>query len=66
MKDKRKVQLLHQLGNDVVDSYGDFVADVMSTPVLLADAVKALEVILVAMGAREEPGVIKAGAPSEA
>ncbi len=57
MDDKHKVQLLQQVGNDVVDSYGDFVTDVMTTPILLKDAIQALEIVLVGLSAREEPDV---------
>ena len=60
MEDKDKLQLLQQVGNDVVESYGDFVTDVMTTPILLKDAVKALEIVLVAMGARDEDVIVEA------
>ena len=54
MTDKEKLQLFQQVGNEVVESYEDFVTDVMTTPTLLKDAVKALEIVLVAMGTEGE------------
>ena len=63
MTDKDKLKLMSRLGNEVVDSYSDFVTDVMTIPVLLKDAIKALEIVLVAMGARDKDVRVQAMNP---
>ncbi len=60
MTDEDKLELLSHVATDVIDSYSDFVTDVMTTPVLLKDAVKALEIVLVAMGVRDKDVTVEA------
>ena len=52
MNDKDKLKLLQQVSNEVVDRF-----------VLLEHAVKALEIILVGMSARNKPVVVAAKNP---
>ncbi len=59
MKDKDKLKLLQQVGNEVVDTYG------ATDPLLLEHAVKALEIILVGISARNTPVVVAAITPDE-
>ncbi len=59
MKDKDKLKLLQRVGNDIVDRYADFKADTMTTPLSLEHTVKALEIILVGMSARNTPVMAK-------